>query len=304
MKKLIVVLFAILFSTQVLSDEVKIVFKINDKIITNQDIEIEYNYLTLLNKNLENLSENDLRNYAKQSTLNELIKKIELEKYSNLTSNSELIAQTINDIYRSLNITNIEDFEEYLASKNLKLNIIEKKIQTETMWNQLIYLKYKNRLNIDEEKIREDILNNKSKSERVLLQEIVYKYKDKNDLEKKYKEIVNHINLNDFKDAVLKYSVSESKKNNGNLDWVYLTNIVPIVKKNIETLNKDQISKPIIIPGGALIIKMIEREFVNENIDIEKKLTKNIQDKINQQLNNFSRLYFNKISNDLKINEY
>ena len=127
MKKLIVVLFAILFSTQVLSDEVKIVFKINDKIITNQDIEIEYNYLTLLNKNLENLSENDLRNYAKQSTLNELIKKIELEKYSNLTSNSELIAQTINDIYRSLNITNIEDFEEYLASKNLKLNIIEKK---------------------------------------------------------------------------------------------------------------------------------------------------------------------------------
>jgi peptidyl-prolyl cis-trans isomerase SurA len=304
MKKLIVVLFAILFSTQVLSDEVKIVFKINDKIITNQDIEIEYNYLTLLNKNLENLSENDLRNYAKQSTLNELIKKIELEKYSNLTSNSELIAQTINDIYRSLNITNIEDFEEYLASKNLKLNIIEKKIQTETMWNQLIYLKYKNRLNIDEEKIREDILNNKSKSERVLLQEIVYKYKDKNDLEKKYKEIVNHINLNDFKDAVLKYSVSESKKNNGNLDWVYLTNIVPIIKKNIETLNKDQISKPIIIPGGALIIKMIEREFVNENIDIEKKLTKNIQDKINQQLNNFSRLYFNKISNDLKINEY
>ena len=304
MKKLIVVLFAILFSTQVLSDEVKIVFKINDKIITNQDIEIEYNYLTLLNKNLENLSENDLRNYAKQSILNELIKKIELEKYSNLTSNSELIAQTINDIYRSLNITNIEDFEEYLASKNLKLNIIEKKIQTETMWNQLIYLKYKNRLNIDEEKIREDILNNKSKSERVLLQEIVYKYKDKNDLEKKYKEIVNHINLNDFKDAVLKYSMSESKKNNGNLDWVYLTNIVPIIKKNIETLNKDQISKPIIIPGGALIIKMIEREFVNENIDIEKKLTKNIQDKINQQLNNFSRLYFNKISNDLKINEY
>ena len=304
MKKLIVVLFAILFSTQVLSDEVKIVFKINDKIITNQDIEIEYNYLTLLNKNLENLSENDLRNYAKQSTLNELIKKIELEKYSNLTRNSQLIEQTIKDIYRSLNITNIEDFEEYLASKNLKLNIIEKKIQTETMWNQLIYLKYKNRLNIDEEKIREDILNNKSKSERVLLQEIVYKYKDKNDLEKKYKEIVNHINLNDFKDAVLKYSVSESKKNNGNLDWVYLTNIVPIVKKNIETLNKDQISKPIIIPGGALIIKMIEREFVNENIDIEKKLTKNIQDKINQQLNNFSRLYFNKISNDLKINEY
>jgi peptidyl-prolyl cis-trans isomerase SurA len=304
MKKLIIVLFSILFSTQVLSDKVKIVFKINDKIITNHDIEIEYNYLTLLNKNLENLSENDLRNYAKQSALNELIKKIELDKYSNLVSDSELITQTIENIYTSLNFTNTSDFEEYLASKKLKLNIIEKKIQTETMWNQLIYLKYKNRLNIDEEKIREDILKNKSKPERVLLQEIVYKYNDRNDLEKKYNEIINHINLNSFKDAVLKYSMSESKKNNGNLDWVYLTNIVPIIKKNIETLNKDQISKPIIIPGGALIIKMIEREFVNENIDIEKKLNKNIQDKINQQLNNFSLLHFNKISNDLKINEY
>lgn len=304
MKKLIIVLFSILFSTQVLSDKVKIVFKINDKIITNHDIEIEYNYLTLLNKNLENLSENDLRNYAKQSALNELIKKIELDKYSNLVSDSELITQTIENIYTSLNFTNTTDFEEYLASKKLKLNIIEKKIQTETMWNQLIYLKYKNRLNIDEEKIREDILKNKSKPERVLLQEIVYKYNDRNDLEKKYNEIINHINLNSFKDAVLKYSMSESKKNNGNLDWVYLTNIVPIIKKNIETLNKDQISKPIIIPGGALIIKMIEREFVNENIDIEKKLNKNIQDKINQQLNNFSLLHFNKISNDLKINEY
>ena len=297
-------LFFFLFSFQSLSNEIKIAFKINDKILTNQDIEIEYRYLKLLNKNLNNLPEKELRNYAKQSALNELIKEIELEKYPNLNKNTELVNLTITNIHTSLNLKTINDFEEYLKKNDLRINDIEKKIQIEIKWNELIYLKYNDKLNIDREKIKNNILRDDLKIEKLLLKELVYQYKDKNDLQIIYSDIINYINQNSFDEAVLKYSISDSKKNNGDLGWIYLDNVAPIIKKNVEMLNIEQISKPIIIPGGALIIKLIKREFEDEKINVEEKLNQAIKNKINQQLNNFSLLYFNKIKNILEINEY
>lgn len=304
MIKFVAFLFFFLFSIQSLSNEIKIAFKINDKIITNQDIEIEYRYLKLLNKNLNNLPEKELRNYAKQSALNELIKEIELEKYPNLNKNTELVNLTITNIHTSLNLKTINDFEEYLKKNNLRINDIEKKIQIETKWNELIYRKYNDKLNIDREKIKNNILRDDLKIEKLLLKELVYQYKDKNDLQIIYSDIINYINQNSFDEAVLKYSISDSKKNNGDLGWIYLDNVAPIIKKNVEMLDIEQISKPIIIPGGALIIKLIKREFEDEKINVEEKLNQAIKNKINQQLNNFSLLYFNKIKNILEINEY
>ena len=142
------------------------------------------------------------------------------------------------------------------------------------------------------------------KIEKLLLKELVYQYKDKNDLKIKYRDIINYINQNSFDQAVLKYSISDSKKNNGDLGWIYLDNVAPIIKKNVEVLDKEQISKPIIIPGGALMIKLIKREFEDNKINVEEKINQAIKNKINQQLNNFSLLYFNKIKNILEINEY
>ena len=47
--------FLIIQSSILFGKDIKIVYKINDTIVTNYDIDYELNYLTALNKNLRNL---------------------------------------------------------------------------------------------------------------------------------------------------------------------------------------------------------------------------------------------------------
>ena len=63
------------------ASEVKIITKINNEIITNIDIEKEYQYLIALNKSMQDVEKDKIINYAKQSIIKEKIKKIELQKF-------------------------------------------------------------------------------------------------------------------------------------------------------------------------------------------------------------------------------
>ena len=58
-----------------------IVTTINGNIITNFDIEKEVSYLKILNPQLEKLDEKKIFNVAKNSILNEVIKKNEVKKF-------------------------------------------------------------------------------------------------------------------------------------------------------------------------------------------------------------------------------
>ena len=56
------------------SEEVKIIKRIGDQIITNIDIENEYKYLISLNKQYQKLEKDKIFNFAKSSILKEKIK--------------------------------------------------------------------------------------------------------------------------------------------------------------------------------------------------------------------------------------
>ena len=58
-----------------IGSEIKILYKINDDVITSYDVENESNYLKTLNKNLENLPNKELMETAIQSLIREKIKK-------------------------------------------------------------------------------------------------------------------------------------------------------------------------------------------------------------------------------------
>ena len=66
-----------LFSSVDALSNVKIKVKINDKIITNIDIQKEAQYLKILNSNLNQLSEDKVLELAKVSLINEIIKEKE-----------------------------------------------------------------------------------------------------------------------------------------------------------------------------------------------------------------------------------
>ena len=62
-----------------------------------------------------------------------------------------------------------------------------------------------------------------------------------------------------------------------------------------------EFSDPQIIPGGFLIIKLNEIKKIEKEINFDQELKKLIKIKTNEQLNQFSIMYFNKIRKDINV---
>ena len=66
---------------------------------------------------------------------------------------------------------------------------------------------------------------------------------------------------------------------------------------------KTKPTNPIRIPSGFLILNINELRETKKEIDLEKELEKVIRIKTNDQLNQFSNIFFNKIKKDISIYE-
>ena len=291
-------------SSHSMASSVKIIAKVDNEIITNIDVENEYLYLTALNQNLLNIEKDKVLEFAKQSLLREKIKKNEIIKFFELNQKSPIIDTMIEGIYKNLGLSNKTEFEFYLKDANLRLDNVYKKIEIETIWNQLVYEKYKDQVVINKDNLKRKILNNPRKQELYYLYEIVFDYKDKNEIEKKYSSILKSINEIGFEETVIKYSISETKNNFGLLGWINKNVLSVEIRKELENLNLGQVTKPIVIPNGMMILKLDDIRIENIEINIDEELEKFIKYETNTQLNNYSSIYFNKVKNNLLINEY
>jgi peptidyl-prolyl cis-trans isomerase SurA len=287
-----------------LANEVKIVAKVNNQIITNIDIENEYIYLTTLNKSLQDIEKNKVLSFAKKSLIKEYVKKIEISKFYELNSKNDTVDIMIENIYKNLNLNSLSQFENFLENLNLKLDNIYQKIEVEAVWNQMIYAKFKNKIVIDEENLKKKIILNQKKLESFLLSELVFNFDNKDEIKKKYEEIKKNINEIGFNETVLKFSESNSKNKSGSLGWVNENSLSSEIYNELENLKVGEITKPIIVSSGVLILKLEDKKFIDTNLDIDVELKKIIDYELNDQLNNFSTIYYNKIKNDLSINEY
>ena len=73
------ILISFVFCNFVISQEIIIISKVNDEIITNIDIQNEQKYLLLLNNNLNKLKEKEIFDLAKNSLIREKIKEKEVK---------------------------------------------------------------------------------------------------------------------------------------------------------------------------------------------------------------------------------
>jgi peptidyl-prolyl cis-trans isomerase SurA len=291
------------FTSSASSIENKIILKINNSIITNVDVINEANYLQALNPNLQNLEKNKILEIAKNSLIREKIKEIEILKTSTRSINSDYLESLIKSIYTNIGFKNKNDFVEHIKKFNINIQTIEKKISDETLWNQLIYNKFFSKVKIDKEKIKKEInlVNRKSKS--YLLNEIVYSV-DNND-EKKilFEKIKESIAQNGFENAAAIYSIAETSKTGGNLGWVNENTINKDILKYISKLKIGEFTNPILIPSGFLILRVKDIKEIEKKIDIEKELNLRIRSMQNQQLNQYSNIYFKKIKKNILIDE-
>ena len=151
LKKIIILFFSLIFifQTSAWAIENKIILKINNQIITTLDIHEEANYLKALNPNLNNLDEKKIIKIAKTSLIREKIKEIELSKYKKTKIKQEYSEQIINSIFTKIGLENKNEFIKYINTFGLTIDVVEKKLNIETRWNQLIYKKFFSKLKIN-----------------------------------------------------------------------------------------------------------------------------------------------------------
>ena len=305
-QKFVYIIISILFYiTNSFALENKIIFKINNEIITSFDLENEINYLSALNPNIKKIDINEKIQFAKKSLVQEKIKRIEIHNnFENPSIPDQYLENLLKNIYTKIGIKNLEDFKKYLSSNNVNYNLVLSKIETEALWNELIYLKFSKKIKINENKLLKSIKkksNNIAKS--YLMSEILFEITQNEKLEQKYNEISEAISKQGFENAALKYSISETARDGGELNWINENSLNDKIKQSLNKLKKNQFTRPIIIPGGFLILKINDIKEVKQEKNFQKELEKLISETKNNQLNRFSIMYFNRIKEDVKINE-
>ena len=282
-----------------------IVYKVNNEIITNSDIEKEYHYLVSLNNQLRNLEKQKVIQLSKESALREKIKKIELAKYFDLKTINIDIDNYLKNFYRNLNINNKKEFEEYLESNNISLNYVQKKIEIEILWNQLIYDRYISQINIDRNKLKEKVkkLIRTNKQTKYSLSEILFNKESNSSFEKKLKDINQSINEIGFNNTANIYSISDSSKFGGKIGWIEEQKLSTKILEQFKSLEAGQYTPPIQVGSSFLILKIEEIEYENITINQDEELNKMVKFETNKQLEKFSKIFYGKIKINSLINE-
>ena len=297
-----IILICLAFTQKIYSKENKIILKINNEIITTIDIYTEIRYLSEINKDFSNLDYESKINVAKKSLVREKIKNIELRRLLDEIKIEKKILDNLSISYfKRLGINSVEDFNNFFKINKINPDLVRKKITSEVLWNQLIFNKYKDKIKINKEEIKKKIKNRKQKEYN--LREILFELEDKEKLKDKYELIKNYINSKSFSEAVLKFSISKTINNKGKIGWVKETVLNKKIIKNLNEISIGQISKPIVLPGGYLILKIDDIKEINIEYDIENEMNLIVKKKTNEQLNQYSNIYFNKIKKNIKINE-
>ncbi len=305
MRKVFLLILLILLNITLVEakEKIFIVSIVNNEPITNIDVINEAKYLSALNPKIQSLSKEQILSIAKESLIKEKIKKNELLKFIKLGEKNDFLDSMLKNFYKKLNFNNIEEFKNYLANFNLSLNEVIKKIEIETRWNELIFSKYNNKVEINIEKLNKQLSSkNNQEKELYFLYEILFSAQNKSKYEEIYEKIKKSINEIGFKNTANLYSISDSAKFGGELGWINKQNLNKKILDKITVLQIGDVSEAIPIPGGYIVLKVENKK--KEKIDkkdLQKELDKLIQMEKNKKLNEFSLIHFNKVKVNTNI---
>jgi len=303
MIKIILLLILFFFNTATFSLENKILFKINNEIITTIDIYKEVQYLKIINPKINELEKEKIYEIAKNSLVKDKIKEIELKNnFKNLKIDNSYYELLLNNFSKERGFVSASKFREYIEINNLDIKNIEKKIKYEVLWNRLIVQKFLNKVKIDKEQIINDLKKNNKQTE-YLLSEIIFNVENKNKFKEKLDLIKKDINDKSFQSAAIIHGISDTAPSGGLIGWVKKSSLNPLIQDRISKIGTGNITEPIIIPGGFLILKIDDIRITNKEFKSEDEIKSIIDAKTNEQLSQYSIIYFNKIKKETLIDE-
>ena len=117
----------------------KILFKVNNEIITTFDILNEIKYLVVLNEELINSEKNEIYEIAQKSLIRQKIKAIEInKKYSNFKIDDDVLKNIILNYFKRVNIKSHEELTYFLKKNDIVKEYVTNRITLDIVWNELL----------------------------------------------------------------------------------------------------------------------------------------------------------------------
>jgi len=303
-----IILITVLFLTNAkvyAKNEIYVDLTVNEKIITNFDIQKEINYLKIINPQLQALDRKQISKIAKNSLINEVIKKDELLKFFNFEKKISIIDKIYKEFYLNLGFPSEEIFKKLLIKKKTYTSDeIINKMKIEFFWNRVILERYSDQVKIDKKKLLKKIENDVNKFETEYLLSEIFFYKDQNlTINEKVEKIERSIIEVGFNNTASLFSQSESANLGGKIGWIDEKSLSQKIIDELKITNVGNHTNVIQFGNNFLILKIEDKKTKEINIDKEIVLKKIIEFEKNKQLNQFSNIYFNKIKVNYSINE-
>ena len=143
---LTILLWMALTSVVFAKAKIEIIFKIEEHIITNIDIENEIKFLIFLNPRLEGLNKNQIKQISKNSLKNRKIKEIELVKFIDLKK--ENIGDNFIENFLSNSKQNKNQLLDQLKKIDLPYEFFEYNFIVDNVWRQFVYKKFKSQVKL------------------------------------------------------------------------------------------------------------------------------------------------------------
>ncbi len=295
------ILFIIIYlKSPVLSDENKIVIKVDQKIISSYEIKNKINTeLMLRNLEINQLNIDRMKNFAVKSLIDFRIKENEIIKYDIKIDEIDLSKQLM-----AISSGNIEMFKEKFLINNLNFDIFIKELKLQAAWQGLILSLYQNQVKINEEELISEIKDLNKTNSRVKsydLSEIEVSFTNARDKEEKIKEINKSIKETGFENSVSLHSEAESAINKGLLGLVDEKTLSKEIYNKLNNLKEGEISEPIIQLNRITFLKINKIKISNNNLDINDIKKNLINSKKNNLLNLYSKSHLSKLKNNSYI---
>ena len=294
----LVKILIILFSSNLFANvDNKIVITVEDEIITSY--EVKNKVLTSLFLAKQDINQTKVDQFKKQSIellIQEKLKIIELKKLNIKADNLR-----INTYLNSISSNNIKSLKNSFKKNNLNFDLFKKGIEIQFMWQEFIYMRYKDKINIDEEIINKELtnsLNSKKNIKEVKLSEIEIGIDENLTIEKEVERIKALIAKNGFANTAFTVSISPSAENKGELGWINSKSLSKKIVNIISKLKIGEISKPIISQNSILFLKLVDtRENRSEKVNLDEIKEKIINQKKNELFNLYSNSHLSKLRN-------
>ncbi len=274
----------------------KIALKIENKIITQYEIKNKILRSLILSEQEINQKNIDA---LKKKSLNSLIqltlKRIELEKYNFKADNLQL-----NKYLQSISSNNVDGLKQKFEDNNLDFNLFKEEIVTELKWQRLIYEIYSKKILINESVIDielKNIIANKAFIEEYHLSEIEIEIENRDINQAQLIEILEKIKNEGFEVAALKYSISDSAQNKGDIGWINSNSLSDDIYNKISKLKSGEISDPIKRQSSFLILKVNDKRKLDSDINEKELKASLINQKKNELFNLYSRSHLSKLKN-------